>query len=148
MHVYFQMPKKKKSNQKISRLKDRERKRKKVLELKLHEAACSSDHDFVESLSTGVSRKRENFTAQNLASPSEKMIHSNALGVVSPQGSLSTVYVCTTPISDSVSLSTSDEVSVSDSVCTPLRVPWHYDGVNHALQIRRNHSYPCRIVWL
>lgn len=78
MHVYFQMPKKKKSNQKISRLKDRERKRKKVLELKLHEAACSSDHDFVENLSTGMSRKTENFTAKNLASPSEKMIHSNA----------------------------------------------------------------------
>lgn len=76
--MYFQMPKKKKSNQKMSKLKDRERKRKKMLGLKLHEATCSSDHDFVENLSTGMSRKKENFTAQNLASLSEKMIHSNA----------------------------------------------------------------------
>lgn len=57
------------------------------------------------------------------------MFRSNALGVASPQGSLSTIYVCTTLISDSVSLSTSEEVSASDSVCTPLRVPWHNDGL-------------------
>lgn len=52
----------------------------------------------------------------------------NALSCASSLGSLSTIYVCNTPISDSVSLSTSEEVSVSDSACTPLKVPWHKDG--------------------
>ena len=56
------------------------------------------------------------------ASLTEKMSPLNALSLASPQGSLSTVYVCTTPISDSESESTPSGVSVSDLVCTPMRV--------------------------
>ena len=121
------MPKKKKRiNLRVKKEAKKERMARQ--RLNLEEGKSEPPMSAESNVSATMTPRKGKPLARIQASLTEKMSPLNALSLASPQGSLSTVYVCTTPISDSESESTPSGVSVSDLVCTPMRVPWHNDG--------------------
>ncbi|XP_061190015.1 uncharacterized protein LOC133197842 [Saccostrea echinata] len=124
------MPKRKRRNERNERNKDKQRKKRNVKNAQNEGGHEERGLGYMAEMdsSDGLSPSLGEPLAEIQASHHEKMNRTNALRLASPQGSLSTKYVCTTPISDSVAVSTPNRVSVTDTVCTPLSVPWHQDG--------------------